>query len=65
MTEQINDNITGLLGSALALFFFINIFMFSSLIDRYRDWGDIITIIVIDLFFILLVSIGIWAIANL
>ena len=64
MSEQIVDNITGLLVVALIFFTFINILMFASM-DEYWSWGDLITIIVIDALFILLVCIGIWAIANL
>ena len=64
MAEQIVDNITGLLVTALILFVFINGLMFASM-DEDWGWGSIITIIVIDLFFIMLVCIGIWAIANL
>lgn len=64
MTELIIENITGLLVVALIIFVFINSLMFAS-INEHQDWAEIITIIVIDLFFILLVCIGIWAIANL
>ena len=64
MAEQIVENITGLLVVALIFFVFINGLMFASM-DEYWDWGSIITIIVIDVFYILLVCIGIWAIVNL
>lgn len=64
MAEQIIENITGFLVTVLILFVFINGLMFASM-DEYWGWGSMITIIVIDIFFIMLVCIGIWAIANL
>ena len=64
MAEQIVENITGFLVTALILFVFIYGLMFASM-DEYWGWGSMITIIVIDIFFIMLVCIGIWAIANL
>lgn len=64
MTEQIIDNITNLLAFALIFFVLMNCLIFAS-IDEYWDWGSIIAVIVIDVFFILLVCIGIWVIVNL
>lgn len=65
MSEQITEIIGQLMALACVFFFFINFFMFITAWSENWDWRSIITIIIVDVFYVSLVCIGIWELAHL
>lgn len=55
----------GLLAFACIFFFSLNFIMFLTAFREYSDWKCFFIIAVIDFFYIVIVFVGIWAIATL
>lgn len=65
MSEQIIDIVGQLISVACLFFFLLNSFLFMMVWGDDWDWRSIIPIIVVDVLYISLVCIGIWAISHL